>query len=239
FVLDLASWPLSRQLDRPAGALVWQMMSDLGIEILPQVQARRVLGNQWVEAVELANGQTLSADVCVVAARIPPHVVVARSAGLRVNVGVVVNEHMRTSDPLIFAAGDVAEFADRTPGLWPTATEQARVAVQNLLGNESVYSGTVPPTRLKVAGIDLLSVGEFVPCAPDGREVRVDDAGGRQSRRLVLSAGRVRGPNLMGHRDLAEPVAAAVDARVDVGDALPQRENVESSALLHARPGRA
>jgi NAD(P)H-nitrite reductase large subunit len=239
FVLDLASWPLSRQLDRPAGALVWQMMSDLGIKILPQVQARRVLGNQWVEAVELSNGQTLSADVCVVAAGIRPNVVLARSAGLRVKVGVVVDEHMRTSDPLIFAAGDVAEFADRTPGLWPTATEQARVAVQNLLGNESVYAGMVPPTRLKVAGIDLLSVGELVPCGPDGREVRVDDAGGRQYRRLVLSAGRVRGANLIGHPDLAEPVAAAVDARLDVRHALPQLDEGDWSALLQALPGLA
>src|SRR5262249_4260447 len=163
----LASWPLSRQLDRPAGALVWQMMSDLGIKILPQVQARRVLGNQWVEAVQLSNGQAFRGGLLGVRAGVPADVVFARSAGSPGNGGVVVDEHMRTSDPLIFAAGDVAEFADRTPGLWPTATEQARVAVQNLLGNESVYSGTVPPTRLKVAGIDLLSVGELVPCAPD------------------------------------------------------------------------
>jgi NAD(P)H-nitrite reductase large subunit/ferredoxin len=231
FVLDIASWPLSRQLDRPAGALVWQMMSDLGIKILPQVEARRVLGTEWVEAVELSNGHTLSADVCLVAAGIRPNVALAQSAGLLVRRGVVVDEHMRTSNPRIFAAGDVAEYADCTFGLWPAATEQARAAVQNLLGNDYSYAGTAPPTRLKVAGIDLLSAGEIAVREPGGRELRVQDGDGRQYRRLVLSDGRIRGAILIGHADLAEPVAAAVDAGLDVSHALARLGAGDWSAL--------
>ena len=231
FVLDLASWPLSRQLDRAAGALVWQMMSDLGIKILPQVEARRVLGERWVEAVELSNGQTLSADVCLVTAGIRPNVALAQSAGLLVRRGVIVDARMRTSDPRIFAAGDVAEYSDRILGLWPAATEQARVAVQNLLGNDYIYPGTTPPTRLKVAGIEMLSAGELGAAQDNGHDVRIDDGAARQYRRLSLVGGRVRGAILIGHVDLAEPVAAAVERQLEVGHLLPRLEAGDWSAL--------
>jgi nitrite reductase (NADH) large subunit len=231
FVLDLAGWPLSRQLDRAAGALVWQMMSDLGIKILAQVEARRVLGNQWVEAVELSNGHTLSADICLVTAGIRPNIALAESAGLVVRRGVVVDERMRTSDPRIFAAGDVAEYSERILGLWPAATEQARTAVQNLFGNDYTYTGTTPPTRLKVAGIDLLSAGELGSAQDDGRDVRIADGDARQYRRLVLTGGRVRGAILIGHVDLAEPVAAAVESQLEVGHLLPRLEAGDWSAL--------
>jgi len=232
FVLDLASWPLSRQLDRTAGALVWQMMSDLGIKILPQVEARRIIGDRWVEAVELSNGHTLSADVCLVTAGIRPNTALAESAGLLVRRGVVVDERMRTSDARIFAAGDVAEFADRVLGLWPAAAEQARVAIQNLFGNGDAYEGTTPPTRLKVAGIDLLSAGDVSATDDDVPDVRIEDGDARQYRRLVLSGGRVRGAILVGHVKLAERVAAAVERQLAVGDALQRLEAGDWSALV-------
>jgi NAD(P)H-nitrite reductase large subunit len=207
------------------------MMSDLGIKILPQVEARRVVGEEWVEAVELSNGHTLSADVCLVAAGIRPNVALAKSAGVLVRRGVVVDEGMRTSVPRIFAAGDVVEFEDRTLGLWPAALEQAHTAVLNLLGGQSAYAGTTPPTRLKVAGIDLLSVGETTPRGAGWREVRVDDSDGRQYRKLVLADGRVRGAMLIGHTDLAEPVIAAVESALPVADLIPHLERGDWSAL--------
>jgi NAD(P)H-nitrite reductase large subunit/ferredoxin len=234
FVLDLAGWPLSRQLDRAAGALVWQMMSDLGIKILPQVGARRVLGHHWVEAVELSNSHTLRADICLVTAGIRPNVALAESAGLAVRRGVVVDERMRTSDPHIFAAGDVAEYVERVMGLWPAATDQARAAAHNLFGVDSIYSGTTPPTRLKVAGIDLMSAGEFAATPADGQDVQIDDGDARQYRRLVLDEGRVRGAILIGHADLAGPVAAAVERQLDVRHLLPRLEAGDWSGLATA-----
>jgi NAD(P)H-nitrite reductase large subunit len=236
FVLDLASWPLSRQLDRAAGTLVWQMMSDLGIKILPQVAARRVLGNQWLDAVELSNGHTLRADICLVTAGIRPNIALAESAGLVVRRGVVVDEHMRTSDPRIFAAGDVADYSDRVMGLWPAATDQAQVAARNLFGINSSYTGFMPPTRLKIAGIDLLSAGELA--STNGRQdVRIDDGEARQYRRLVLDEGRVRGAILVGHRDLAEAVEGAVERQLDVRHMLPSLESGDWSGLSASQPG--
>ncbi len=117
FVLDLASWPLSRQLDRPGGALLWQMMSDLGVKILPQMEARRILGTEWVEAVELSNGSTLSADLCLVAAGIRPNAALAESAGLVVRRGVGRRRshvHVRSSHLRRRRCGGIRRTSART-----------------------------------------------------------------------------------------------------------------------------
>ena len=216
FVLDRAPWPLSRQLDQPGAALLWQMMSDLGIKILPQMQARRLLGSEWVEGVELSNGQLLKADLCLVAAGIKPDTALAESAGLVVNRGVVVNDRMMTSDPAIFAVGDVAEHECQVYGLWSVGVEQAHAAVINLLGGDYQYTSTAPPTNLKVAGIDLLSVGAINPPGEDGFEIRVDDGDARQYRKLVIDAGKLCGAVLIGHSELFDVVSEAVKLNLDV-----------------------
>ncbi len=221
FVLDLAPWPLSRQLDRPAGALLWQMMSDLGIKILPQVQARRVIGADRVEEVELSDGQRLEADLCLVATGIKPNVALAESAGLAIDRGVVVDERMATSDPQIFAAGDVAAYEGRVHGLWQVGVEQARVAAANMLGEARRYRAITPPTKLKVAGIDLLSVGEITASGEDVAEIRVDEGDARRYRKLILRSGRVQGAILVGHPELFDPVAEAATTNCDVSQALP------------------
>lgn len=206
-------------------------LSDLGVKILPQMEARRILGTEWVEAVELSNGSTLSADLCLVAAGIRPNAALAESAGLVVRRGEVVDDRMCTSDPHIFAAGDAVEFGERPLGLWPAAMEQAHAAVVNLLGSECRYAGATPSTRLKVAGIDLLSVGDIEPRGQDGRVVRVDSGDGRQYQKLIVSKGRIRGAILIGHEELADSVAAAVEAQLEVSHLLPSLEHGDWSVL--------
>lgn len=216
FILDLAAWPLPRQLDRDAGALLWQLIGDLGVKILPQTEARRVLGTATVEGVELSNGQCLQADLCLVAAGIQPNAALATAAGLAVNRGILVNDRMQTSDPAIYAIGDVAEHEGQVYGLWSTGVEQAHAAVVNMLGGDYRYRGAPPPTKLKVAGIDLLSAGRIDVPGEGGVEIRVDDGNARQYRRLVIQAGNVCGAVLIGHADLFDGVSRAVETRLDV-----------------------
>ena len=116
------------------------MMSDLGIAILPQAQARRVLGIDWVEGVELADGQRLNADLCLVATGIKPSVALAESAGLAVDGGVVVDDRMMTSDARIFAAGDVAAQEGRVNGLWPVNRDVSRALPALERGDWSVLA---------------------------------------------------------------------------------------------------
>jgi nitrite reductase (NADH) large subunit len=215
-VLDRTDWPLNRQLDQRAGVLLWQLMADLGVDFVARAQVRRIVGSGAVEGVQLQSGETLTAGVCLIAAGITPDVEVASSAGLDVATGIVVDERMRTSDPAIYAAGDVAELGGRIQGLWTASMDQARVAAINAVGGNSTYVGTAPPTMLKVAAIDMLSVGTIHRNGERDREVAIEDVGSRQYRKLVLHDERLVGGLLVGHKELFDQVIAAVDDRQDL-----------------------
>lgn len=230
-VLDRGAWPLHRQLDEAAGALLRQLMADLGVEIIAGAQASRLNGNGWLHEVALTDGRTLPADLCLVAAGIQPRAELAREAGLEVRRGVVVDAHMQTSDPAIYAAGDVAECEGRVVGLWPAGVAQARVAAANLLGGDMHYEATNPPVKLKVAGIDLLSVGQSSASMEGEREVHASSEGSRRYRKLVLHDDRLVGAILIGYPDLADAVTTAVEARREVSHLLPALERGDWAVL--------
>jgi nitrite reductase (NADH) large subunit len=231
FVFNRSEWPLNRQLDRPAGMLLGQMMQDFGIAILPWAEPRRIFGTEQVEGVVLSDGRKLGVDLCLVATGIRPNVELARAAGLAVRRGVVVDDRMMTSDPHIFAAGDVTEHEGRVHGLWPASMEQAHVAATNLLGGDLRYAGAVPPAKLKVPEVDLLSVGETEAQGDGYRALSFQDRDPRRYRKLVLKDGKVRGAILIGHAELAEPVTRAVEANMDVTPVLASLERGDWSVL--------
>ena len=130
-VLDRGPWPLSRQLDEQAGALLWEMLQDLGIELLPRTEAQRVLADERVTGVELIEGGSIDAELCLVATGIVPNAELARGGRPRGRRRDRVDDGMQTSDPHIFAVGDVVDHDGRRYGLWPACVEQAQVAAAN------------------------------------------------------------------------------------------------------------
>jgi nitrite reductase (NADH) large subunit len=202
-VLERGGWLLRRQLDAAAGDLLRGYLGNLGIEVLLQAEVAALEDG----AAVLADGRRLPADVVLVAAGIAPSTGLARSAGLEVERGVVVDDRLRTSDERIFAAGDLAEWRGSILGLWPVAVEQAEVAAENAVGGSRDYAGTVPVTMLKVVGVELLSVGAIA----GPRELADEDAGSLRYRKLVLDDDdRVIGAILLGHPELIPAVTAAV-----------------------------
>ena len=149
-VLDRGPWPLSRQLDEQAGALLGEMLEDLGIEVLPRTEAQSVLADGRVTGVELIEGGSIDAELCLIATGIVPNAELAQAAGLDVAAGICVDDGMRTSDPHIFAVGDVVDHNGRGYGLWPACVEQAQVAAASMVGGERIYSVAAQPARLKV-----------------------------------------------------------------------------------------
>jgi nitrite reductase (NADH) large subunit len=224
-VLDRGPWPLSRHLDEQAGALLWEMLEDLGIEVLPRTEAQRVLGDGRVTGVELIEGGSIDAELCLIAAGIKPNSELAEAAGLDVAGGISVDDGMHTSDLHIFAVGDVVDHHGRRYGLWPACVEQAQVAAANMVGDEATYRVTAQPARLKVPGIDLLSIGVVDAPAHAARTVVVSAYGTRRYRKLILEEGRLTGAIVLGSPELFDDVTSAVERRVDVGsefDALEQ-----------------
>ncbi len=236
-VLDRGRWPLSRQLDEQAGALLWEMLEDLGIEVLARTEAQRILADGRVTGVELVDGRSIDAQLCLIATGVVPNTDLATAAGLDVAAGITVDDGMRTSDPHIYAVGDVVEHDGRRYGLWPACVEQAQVAAANMIGDQAAYRATTQPARLKVPGIDLLSMGVVDAPAGEARTVVVSAYGTRQYRKLILEEGQVTGAVILGSPELFDDVTMAVESRVELGSELDALEQGKWQALSRLAEG--
>jgi assimilatory nitrate reductase electron transfer subunit len=175
--------------------------------------------------VELADGYELTASLVVLACGVRPRVGLARAAGLTVGRGIVVDDGLRTSDPLIHAIGDCAEHGGVVYGLAGPALEQADLLADSLLGRTSSYRGTRALTRLTLNGrrpLDLAAFGETTP-QPGDDVLRLSDATRGAYRKVV-----VRGDRLVGGVLLGDLGAVGALARAWEGD-----EPLPSAPPLH------
>ena len=216
-VLERSNRLLKRQLDARAATILRNYLEGLGLKFEMEAEAESVDANGRLRGVTLTDGRRLEAHILLVAAGIRPNVELARDAGLKIHRGVLVDDRMRTDDPDILAAGDVAEHGGRLPGLWPTAVAMAEVAADTVAGGEKTYTGMVPVTILKVVGVELTSIGTFEPTSPDDEVIALEDESGTKYRKLVISGGRIVGAILLGYQADVAPVRAAITAGTDVG----------------------
>ncbi len=118
-------------------------------------------------SLTLSGGEKLEADFCVLAAGVRPNSALAREAGLALGArgGILTDEHMRTSDERIYAAGDVAEVKNFVTGekdmipLAGPANKQGRIAADNIAGLNSVYKGSQGTSIVKVFSLAAASTG--------------------------------------------------------------------------------
>ncbi|MFI5274053.1 MAG: hypothetical protein ACHQ4H_13550, partial [Ktedonobacterales bacterium] len=143
----------------------------------------------------------------------------------------VVDDRLRTSDPYVYAVGDLAEHAGQIAGLWQASIEQAGLAAINLLGGDARYQPTPAPLALKVSGIDLLAVGTLTPPEDEGPAVCFEQRAARTYRKLVVQAGTARSAVVIGDPDLAGMLAQLVARRADLGQALDRLERGDWSAI--------
>jgi nitrite reductase (NADH) large subunit len=188
---------MERQLDAPAAELLKSLVERKGIEILLNANTARIHGETRVEGLELVDGRLIPADAVIFAAGIRPNITLAKEAGISVNRGIVVDDHLQTGAADIFALGECAEHRGICYGLVEPAYEQARVLAQHLAGASACYSGSVVATNLKVSGVAVFSAGDFI--AADGAETIVlNDARRGAYKKLVIANGRLTGAVLVG-----------------------------------------
>jgi hypothetical protein len=166
-----------------------------------------------------------------------PNSELAEAAGLDVAVGVTVDDGMHTSDPHIFAVGDVVDHDGRRYGLWPASVEQAQVAAAKMVGGEAAFRLAAQPARLKVPGINLLSIGVVDARPGESQAVALSAYGTRQYRKLVLENGCLTGAIILGSPELFDDVTTAVERRIDLGFDLDALEHGRWQALSRRMEG--
>ncbi|PWR22272.1 nitrite reductase large subunit NirB [Zavarzinia compransoris] len=197
-VLHLMPTLMERQLDVAAGYLLQQAMEARGIRVICRANTHSILGEDRVTGVRLDDGTEIPARIVVMAVGIRPNAALAKAAGLAVNRGLMVDDHLRTDDPAVFAVGECVEHRGQCYGLVAPLFDMARVLAAQLAGDASAaYEGSVTSTKLKVTGVDLFSAGDFAE--GEGREdIVLRDAARGIYKRLVIKDDRLIGAVMYG-----------------------------------------
>jgi nitrite reductase (NADH) large subunit len=190
---------MNRQLDAPAGGLLKADLETRGIKVLCNAASTQIVAGAdgHVRALQLADGTELGCDLLVMAVGIKPNVSVAKDAGLDVNRGVVVDDHMQTSNPNIFALGECVEHNGALFGLVAPLYDQAEVLAKTLLGQDAQFVPKELSTKLKVTGCDLFSAGDFAD-GEDRENIVFQDKTRRVYKRLVIKNNKLIGAVLYG-----------------------------------------
>ena len=216
-VVEFFPYLLPRQLDEEGAKVLQALLKDQGLHIVTGATTTAILGVPCADCIQLQSGAKVTGDMVLFSTGIRSEVTLAKEAGLEVNRGIVVDDHLQTRAEDIFAAGDVAEFEGRVYGIIPPAIEQARSAAANMVTpGSATYTGTMPSTTLKVAGAELTTLGEAVVEGEEYTQLRHADAASGRYRKAVLRDGRIVGAILLNDKELTQPLKQLIERGVDV-----------------------
>jgi nitrite reductase (NADH) large subunit len=219
-VVHVAPTILNAQLDQLGGEMLQRRIERAGIFVRTSRTVDAILGAERVEGVVLDDGKTLPADMIVLACGVRPRVEVASASGLPVNRGILVNDALATEAPGVYALGECAEHAGRTYGLVTPVWEQASVLADLLSGAAAAsrYQGSKIYARLKVAGIDVASMGVLEPELESDQVVQVVEERRSSYRKLIVREGRLVGAMLVGDASATPALVQSFDR----GDPVPE-----------------
>ncbi len=151
---------LPRQLDPEMGRFYQEILESKGLEFSLSNSLVKVDKQDGKLQLSMKRGESLVVDRLVFSVGVRADTALAKTAGLEVNRGIVVNDRLETSDSAIFAAGDAVELKGQGFGLWTQATVQGRIAGLNMAGAKERYESEAAFTLLNIAGIRVFSVGD-------------------------------------------------------------------------------
>lgn len=204
-VLEALPQLMAAQLDAEAAALLKTTIERLGIRVLLQAVTTHILGQGRVTGVRLQDGTILETDMVVVSAGIRPIVEVARDSGLVVERGIVCDDQMRTSDPDIFAVGECAQHRGVVYGLVDPIWDQVKTVADVLTGVEpgAVYRGSKLATKLKVLGVELVSMGVTASTRAEDEVVVYREPSRGVYKKMLVRDDKLIGAILLGETDTA------------------------------------
>jgi nitrite reductase (NADH) large subunit len=206
---------LPRQMDPEGARLLQQKLQEMGFAFLLSERTREINSSEGKLAVLFESGNVLETDIVLFSAGVEPELTLARQIGLPIERGVKVDDQLQTTVEGIFAAGDAAEHRSRSYGIWPAATAQGRVAGANMAGRQTLYGGSLQANRLKVAGIDLISMGDIDPEGDDECIVKENDTQ-CVYRKLVIEDNAIAGAILLGDLHGEKEIQAAIEGHKDI-----------------------
>lgn len=215
-VIERAAQLLPRQLDQEASSYLQKFLEQSGIQIILNSEIEGAIGETYIKGVSLKNNKTINCDILLVSAGIKPNLELAKSAGLETGNGIIVNDQLQTSDPNIYAIGDVAQYKGGIEGMWVPAMKQAVVAATNAIGGHESYQGTSPNASLKIAGINVASMGIITPRNSDDRVIITHDEETHRYRKLVITQNIIIGAILIDYAQETPIIEEAIAKKINI-----------------------
>lgn len=220
-VVEMKERILNTILDREASLMAEEVLKHAGVEIITGQTVARVNGREAVEEVVLDDSTAIPCQLVVVAIGVLPQLELVQDTKLEINRGVVVDRHMATSHPDVYACGDVAEAYDfvygenRATPIWPNAYIGGRVAGFNMAGVPVEYPGGTAMNSLNYFGIDITSAG--MPTAPnDDTYETISKQDGNIYQKVILRNDLIVGMIMVGNIERSGIIFGLMRDRVNV-----------------------
>ncbi|GGN90940.1 FAD-dependent oxidoreductase [Saccharibacillus kuerlensis] len=201
-VIHNASYLMNRQLDETAAKQLQRELERQGMNFRLNTITESITGIGRAKGLLFSDGNRIKADLVVLAVGIQPNAALAAASGIHINRGILVDDHLQTSMPGVYAIGECAEHRGIAYGLVAPLYEQAKVLAHRLCEVPTEpYRGSTVYSQLKVSGIDVFSAGEIREGEADVAQ-RMEDGIRGVYRKVTMKEGRIVGAILYG--DTAE-----------------------------------
>ena len=217
---------VSRMMPPKASEMIARWCESKGVRILGKTQAARIDADGGALRVTLTgSGESLPADIYLSVVGVTPGVGFLAGSGIEIDAGIVVDEHMRTNLPDVFAAGDVAEARERLSGkpvvnaIQPNAVEQGRVAAANMAGGHMPFAGSLEMNVLDTLGLVSMSFGQWWGAGKDegGSGVELIDEAHFRYLGLQFHEDVLIGATGIGHTEHVGALRGLIQTRTPLG----------------------
>ena len=223
-VVEMEDRMLPRMMDETGGEMIKRWCEQKGVRVRTGARVTKLAaGGDATLTVDLDSGEQIPAHLVVVAAGVASNTGFLEGSGVDVKTGVVVDKHLQSTQPNIYAAGDCAEGPDFSTGGWmvhaiqPTATEHGRVAALNMAGNAMEYQGSLIMNVLDTMGLISVSYGQWEGVAGGDRAVAVDEDGFKYLR-LEFDGDQLVGCLSLGRTDHVGVLRGLIQSRRHLGE---------------------
>ena len=159
-IAEMAPRVMPLQTDDYAASVYQKVFEDHGCRFLLGIGATDAVvddGGSITEVI-LSTGEHVPCDFIIMAAGVRPRIQIAQASGIKAERAIEVDDHLRTSAPDVYAAGDCTGLS----GVWPDAMAQGKAAAENMAGIDTVYEKPYPfKNTSNFFGVTMLSVGRL------------------------------------------------------------------------------
>ena len=220
-VVEMGDRMVPRMMGPTAGGMIRDWCEAKGVTVFTGTRVESIAPGAPLQ-VRLSSGQIVEADLVISAAGVRPNIGFLENSGITCLQGVLTDEHLQTSVPGIFAAGDCAEAFDKVSGktivsaIQPNAAEQARVAALNMAGQKADLKGVTQINVLDTLGLISASFGNWEG-VPGGEHVELTDKAAGRHLSLQFKGDVLVGCNSVGWTEHVGVMRGLVEGQVKLG----------------------